>query len=63
MLKSAVIEEKTFKNNELFGPRSMNDLDLWYLYSSHLVDCIYKPLFHKLQYGHGGHLSHETWTI
>ena len=32
MLKSAVIEEKKFKNieSEWFGPRSMNDLDLWY---------------------------------
>ena len=32
MLKSAVIEEKKFKNIECkcFGPRSMTDLDLWY---------------------------------
>ena len=32
MLKSAVIEEKKFKNieSEWFGSRSMNDLDLWY---------------------------------
>ena len=32
ILKSAVIEEKKFKNieSEWFGPRSMNDLDLWY---------------------------------
>ena len=32
MLKSAVIEEKKFKNIEFewFGSRSMNDLDLWY---------------------------------
>ena len=32
MLKSAVIEEKKFKNieSEWFGLRSMNDLDLWY---------------------------------
>ena len=31
-LKSAVIEEKKFKSieSEWFGPRSMNDLDLWY---------------------------------
>ena len=33
MLKSAVIEEKKFKNIEsgLIGPRSMNDLDLCFL--------------------------------
>ena len=32
MLKSAVIEEKKFKNieSEWVRPRSMNDLDLWY---------------------------------
>ena len=32
VLKSAVIEEKKFKNIECkwFGPRSMTDLDLWY---------------------------------
>ena len=32
MLKSDVIEEKKFKNieSERFGPRSVNDLDLWY---------------------------------
>ena len=32
MLKSAVIEEKKYKNIECkwFGPRSMTDLDLWY---------------------------------
>ena len=32
MLKSAVTEEKKFKNieSEWFGPRSMKDLDLWY---------------------------------
>ena len=32
LLKSAVIEERKFKNieSERFGPRSMNDLDLWY---------------------------------
>ena len=32
ILKSVVIEEKKFKNieSECFGPRSVNDLDLWY---------------------------------
>ena len=32
MFKSGVIEEKKFTNivSELFGPRSMNDIDLWY---------------------------------
>ena len=32
MLKSAVTEEKKFKNiePEWFGPRSMNDLNLWF---------------------------------
>ena len=32
MLKSVVIAEKKFKNieSEWSGPRSMNDLDLWY---------------------------------
>ena len=32
MLTWAVIEEKKFKNieSEWFGPRSMNDHDLWY---------------------------------
>ena len=45
MLKSAVIVENKFKNieSEWYGPRSMNDLDLWYSYKLHvllLVDCI-----------------------
>ena len=35
MLKSVVTEEKKFKNieSERFGPRPMNDLDLFYSYS------------------------------
>ena len=49
-----VIEEKKFKNTESegFGPRSMNDLDLWYSYTScsYLVDCIYQLSYHRLQY-------------
>ena len=30
--RQVVIEEKKFKNteSEIFGPRSMNDLNLWY---------------------------------
>ena len=49
-----VIEEKKFKNieSERFGPRSINDLDLWYFIikpCTHLVDCIYQLLHHRLQ--------------
>ena len=52
MLKSAIIEEKKFKNiqSDWTGPRSMNDLD-WPLVfiKPHvliLADCIYQLLYH-----------------
>ena len=49
-----VIEEKKFKNieSERFGPKSVNDLTFGTHKASctHLVDCIYQLLCHRLQY-------------